>query len=185
MTASLNTEKLGKIVQLAKLGIGGEREVAIRLVRKLCWEHGLSFDDVMNEQQIREFSMKYRNKEEERVLVQAILRYATLTDKHEIFENKLRKRIFFNTTQEKYIETVNAFIVLIRLYRKEKKKIMEATFRAFLEKHNLYYQPTPEEAAKREQKEISKEELEILRIANDLTGKMEDARIYKVLANKN
>ena len=138
-------ERLGKIVEMAKRGVGGEKTTALKMVRNLCKKYKLDFDEVMSGIKVSEYRIAIKTEEEKELLIQVIARYAHLTMDDEIHGNAYYKYLSFKTTPEKYIETAHAWDVLRPLYFKEKKRIMRAALYAFLGKHNLYYQRTPEE----------------------------------------
>lgn len=181
----LDKERLGKIVRLARGGVGGERDNAVRMVRRICATHGLDFDEVMNGGPERhEYAIRFKSKAEERALVQVVCRYALLANGDNISHNRYRKVVIFETTVEKYFETLHAWDVLRPLYAKEMRRIQEAGFYGFLDKHRLYYQPTPEEREQmlKDQK-ISKEEMELRAMGAELSQHMSNADIHKRLGN--
>lgn len=179
-------ERLGKIVALAKNGSGGEKANAIRIIKKICKQHGLDFDEVMNDEYrtVKEFTISYRSNDEKEVLVCCVYRYAFLKYGDDLW-GVYPKKMGFKTTPEKYIETLNAFSVLKGLYKKEKKIIEQATFLAFRKKHELFYNPTAEEWKKinkqRKGKKDTEEDLKRERMAENMSRSMEDAEIHKQL----
>lgn len=180
----LNKDLLGKLVNMARRGEGGERETARRMVRNICEAHELDFDEVMNGGPERhEYSIRYKSKAELRALVQVVCRYAHMTKDDEIKYNQRLKRIYFETTVEKYFETLHAWDVLRPVFAKEMSRIQEAGFYGFLDKHGLYYKPTAEERAEmlKEQPLPSKEDLELRRMGSELSQHMSDAPIQKRL----
>lgn len=185
MNEELDKDKLGKIVALAKGGIGGEKQNAIRIVKALCKKHNLDFDDVMENISIKEFSIVYRTKEELDLITFCFYRYGMLKYEDSIKYNQYSKKAIFNTTLDKYIEVLNAFVVLRVLYKKEKKKAEMAVMEAFRIKHYLYYEPTDKEKKKldkeRENQKIDEEALAINEMARGMSRGMQDAEIHKQL----
>lgn len=173
-------EKLGKIVQLAKHGQDGEKEVAIRLVQKLCKQWDLDFESVMTDIQIEEFVIECK-RGEYKLLSHVLGRYYLTSMEDTWMTNPGKTRAKIKTTKERYIEILNAFEILRRLYKKEQAKMREATQYAFLMKHQLFYTPTQEEMAKRKPEEPKLEDLQKALLARKLTGDMEDANILKTL----
>lgn len=173
-----NKDLLGKIVELAKKGKGGEKETAIRMVKALCKKHGLDFEDVMGQgEQVREYVIYYKLQRHERVVQQIVVAYAfDKNSEAKISCSRYRKAFFIEVTQEKYIETLNAVDTLVRLYEKERKKTEDILFYGFLEKHDLYAN-----ANGRGIDDISKEELLARRAGSSLSETMEDAEIRKRL----
>jgi hypothetical protein len=177
--SNFNEERLGKIVEIAKRGYGGEKENAIKIVKALCKKHGLNFDLLMQGgEKIQEYAIPYKKKTYENLVSQIISVYGFIDENTEIFQNKIRKMFFINTTQEKYFETLNAVDVLTRLYEKEKAKIKDAVFYGFLEKHDLW-NPYPKQRKK--EKKMTAAEAKAREAGSSLARHMEDAEILKRL----
>lgn len=179
MKDEYNAERMGKIVEIAKHGIGGEKTNALDIIRRLCKKHNLNFDDVMSAGATEyEYTLYYKTKEEKSLLVQVIIKFAYGGDgsSHSIFENNYRKVVIFKATQEQYFECLNAWEVLLRLYKKEKRKIANAVFYGFLSAHELYSNGKPGEEVK-----LSKAEEDARRTGAMLSHGMEEANINKRL----
>lgn len=133
--------KLLKIIALAKHGIGGEKETAIALVKKICQREGLTFEEVMSDRdESREFDvvLKWRNKIERQIIINILYKFA-LSPEHKDFRMwEYDKSVRYTTTPAKHLETVNAAAVYLKAYRKERKKIEEDLMSAFLDKHHIY-----------------------------------------------
>lgn len=186
----VNKELLGKIVALAKNGVAGEKENAIRIVKKLCSQHNLNFDDVMNDTNIEKCVLEIKRGDAQ-LGVQIIARYGHTKLGDQVKERYDGKALLFETTKEKYIEVVNAYSILSHKYREEKKILTESFESAFFSKHNLYYQPTPEERKKMMEKiaeeenkktkaQKEKEEKE-RRMARAVMSNLDDVHIRKQL----
>lgn len=175
-------EKLGKIVELAKHGMGGEKDNAIRIVKRICKEHDLDFDDVMSQSEVQEFRLDIGTFEQ-RVAVQIILRYGAYKTEPKISPSVSGKHLYWKTTKERYVETLNAFAVLSSAYKKEKKRMADIIFHGFLSKHSLYYKPTPEEAKDyyKANKELSEEEKKVRAMGDAISNGMDDVTIQKLL----
>ena len=152
----IDKEKLGKIVALAKHGIGGEKENAIRIVKRLCSQHDLNFDDVMNDTNIEKHILEIK-KGDIQLAIQIIARYAKMSMGGDVMVSRDGRSILFETTKEKYIETVNAYSILSHKYREEKKILVASFESAFFSKHNLFYQPTDKERAEILEKRLMEE----------------------------
>ena len=184
-----NEERLGKLVMMAKRGTPNEKKIAISLIKKLCRKYKLDFEEVMNDKKISEFTIDFKTEEEHRVLIQVVCRYAFLSNEDNVSSNMFRKKVFFKTTKEKYIEALTAWEVLRKSYSKERKRMKDVIFWAFLEKHNLYYQPTDEEWKKinrKKSKAKEEEDDEVRRAGSMLSRSLEDVEVQKRLtANEN
>lgn len=175
-------DRLGKIVALAKGGIRGEKDAALRMVKALCKQYDLNFDDVMSaEEKKMSFTIKCR-RDEYRVLTQVAVRFAYGGKKGDIYHNGRHTAVTFETTQALGVETLNAWSVLSRLYRKEMEKVKLAAFHGFLTKHELYYQRDADDDEPQE--ELTEEEMRARRMGQSLAEEMEDAKLFNALKGK-
>lgn len=179
--ADLNQDRLGKIVALAKRGVGGERANAIKMVKALCKKHHLDFDEVMEGEERRQEFYIDCTRNTHKVLLHVILKYAfesSWSKEGKIWTGGRCQRIYFTTTMEKYIEVNHAFAVLSRLYKKEQKRVSEAAYFGFLEKHDLYATNT---SKGKKASDITEEEMRVRRMGSSLAENMEDAKLNKTL----
>lgn len=179
MNDDYNKDRLGKIVALAKYGTDGEKENALRIVKRICQQHNLDFDSVMgNDMVISKYEITWTHAYEKRVLGQIIGRFTLDTmPKKELWENHHYKTFHFETTKEKYIETVNAWDVLRKLYKKEREKAMEILFHGFLAKHRLYAQPGKDMP----ERPLSREEIKARVAGHEFAKNLDDADLYRRL----
>lgn len=181
MTDELNKERLGKIVALAKHGIGGEKENAIRFVKSICKKHGLNFDEVMGAgDEVTEWYIEHK-RGMARLLAQVIVTYAYDGDGTlPISPSRGHTRMYFNATKAKYVETAHAWAVLSRLYDKEQKRMKDALYHAFLSKHELYATKVVKSV---EEKELTEDEKRARQMGGALARGLEDAEILKTLGD--
>lgn len=193
----INIERLGKIVKLAKNGIGGEKDAAMNVLRSLCAKHGLNIDDVMNSIEKKEFWIEISDPDEEVMAIRCIYRYGILNleDAQQItvFSHSIkrnRKKIGFISTTEKHVEVLNAYSVLVPLYKKERVIAEIAFSTAFANKHNLFYQPREdeeekaEETRKKQHEEKTEDQQQADEMASDLKRHLKHADIHKQIENK-
>ena len=174
----INSDKLGKIVALAKRGVGGEQTAAIEMLKRLCNKYNLNFDDVMSQATFVDGELYYKKDTWKKIAIQCVCRYGLLKSEDSVRENKFRKKIFFKTTPALLIETLNAFDVLSRAYDQERRKMNKLIFTAFLQKHDLFYQLKEGEKYKESSKSMSLAEM--LAAAAMAEG-MQDVEIRKRL----
>lgn len=174
-------EKLQKIVTLAKRGEGGEKETAIALVRKLCAQHGLSFDEVMSDEpKVQEYFLRYSNKHEKKLVHHVICKFALMKLEDGVWGRRYQTgKMYFETTPERYIDTVNAWDIL----RKQLRREMDNLPLAMVMKHDLWYQPTPEEWEKiRDEKDdLDEEEVKRRARARMMAYGLEDVELQRRL----
>lgn len=172
-------KRLGKIVALAKRGVGGEREMALKMVRSICKRYDLDFDEVMTDVRLADYCLVLKTRNHFSLGIQTVARYGIYDEEHlHIGQSRDKKHLYFTTTQEKYVETVNAYEVLSRLYEKERKKI-EAAFKiGFYQKHDLFL---PFKMKKDTKDKPTAKEMEAYMRGAKLAEDMENATIHKQL----
>lgn len=129
--------KLGKIIALAKSGIGGEKETAIRMVKALCEKQGLDYDHVMSDEEpVVRYTIPFKSKKEFDIQIGIA---SKILDHADGFHwNRYRKEMYVETTPAKYLELMYAIEIYLAAYRKERRKIMRDLPRAFSMKHELW-----------------------------------------------
>ena len=174
--------KLMKIVALAKSGIGGEKDAAIALVRKICEREGIEFDDVMSERsEFKQFDLleiRWRNKLEKQIVVNVIYKFALSNEFPTCHLYDFDKSARYTTIPSKHLETAYAVQVYLNAYRKEIKNIQKDIQAAFLSKHEIF----PDWEIPSDQKEEKPPEAvdfkRMMRISGIAEG-MEDIEIQK------
>ncbi|MFA5172562.1 MAG: hypothetical protein WC426_13455 [Sulfuriferula sp.] len=170
--------KLLKIVALAKGGVGGEKDTAIRIVKKLCADLGLEYDDVMNATEFRKYEIPYERNNEHDIIVQILYKFATTPEHPGVRGNKRYKEFYITTTPSKYIETMQAIAVYIAAYRKERRRIITDMPLAFIHKHEIFGgHNDPDD----ERKQPTRAELEAARRASRLAENMDDVTLTKAI----
>lgn len=172
--------KLLKVVALAKDGVGGEKETAIRIVKRLCNELGLDYDDVMNAQATQEYTFYYERNNERSIVSQILYKFATVPEHPGIRINKYYKKFFVRTTAAKYIEASQAVAVYIAAYRKERRRIITDLPDAFIYKHNIFGGFDEQDD---ERKAPTEAQLERERRAAQLGQTMDDVTLTKAIGD--
>jgi hypothetical protein len=179
---------IGALVEMSKRGDRGERDNAMRSLKRLCEKHGLDINDVLDSKKIEEFTLEYKQAQYLDLASQVVLRYGVPDDDTQIMFNKHHKVLFWKTTKAKYIEALNAFEVLLPKYKAELKIAKRAFLVGFVQKHNLYYHPTEEEMKKREEREqdepeeLTADERKARRMADGIGRNLDDVEIQKRLS---
>ena len=133
--------KLAKIVQLAKLGVGGEKDNALRILKELCVTNSIDFAEVMGDDiTFREYIVgRYRNEQELRIVSQVCFKFGSIDDgRFGVRYNKYRKVVMVETTPAKYAEVAYAYPIYIREYRRLLKQTVEDLAGAFIGTNRLY-----------------------------------------------
>lgn len=172
---------IGALVLKAKEGNSGESENAKRALKRLCEKHGLDYDDIMSGSiAVKEHMIEYRRGQED-LLAQVIIRYGTSAKHPDVLVNRRARKLFFTGTDQQYIEVLNAYEILSRLYSKERKKMQDIFLHSFVKKHRLYrtYERSRELIGEEKEKTVE-EQIEDMRkgmLIEQMAGTMEDAEI--------
>lgn len=178
-------DRLLKIISLAKDGIGGERENAIRLVKKMCAEQGLNFDDVMNSVQVKEYFLHAADKNEAIVLQHVIAKFAMTREHLGLGYSQNRLYVYFECTPARFIETSNAWAIYQHAYRKEKARLLADLPAAFYMKHDLYLPPSEYDADAHDEKvkNLSQEERDKIKRQYAMTDMLDDVSVHKAIGS--
>jgi hypothetical protein len=124
--------RLIKVLELSKRGVGGEKDNADRILQAALIEHGITIDDIKKEEQeLIALSYHSGNKADERLLVQIIIHVA---DRYDILSRKEGKKTWFKLTNLEHIEVE----AMYKYYRKLLKKEQDLLLTAFIHKHNIF-----------------------------------------------
>ena len=140
-------EKLRKIKALTENGVGGEVIAAQEALDRLLKEHGLTLEDISDEQR-KDYDFKYSNKREMALMIQ-ILVHLFGTKSHVFRTGRFVKKgkvVFLEMTKLEYIDFKNMW----EYYRREWKKYLEKSLKemlsAYILKFDLYdITPNPED----------------------------------------
>ena len=170
-------DKLKKLLALAERGEQGEAENARRLLEAELRKHGLTFDDIREENK-RTRMFKYNSNEERTLLIQILVNY--LGSKSDAFNkstyNKYKKQVYIDLTDMEYIDISNMYDFFKAQFRKERKRLLQDMIKAFVQKHRIF-DSTPQECQE-DDREIDWEELKRIFA---LSSTMEDVTFRKQL----
>lgn len=182
--------KLLKVIALAKQGVGGEKENAIRMVRAICQREGLDYDFVMSDGGAlpKKYStdIKVRSKDELRIIIQVAAKFATSPENPHVrggyYRGYRECYVEYTATAAQHIDTLNAISVYLAAYRKEKANFMRALNKAFVSHHNLYPQFDSDDDEPAEPKEKTlQERQDDWRAAHVQMSLSEDVKLRKQL----
>lgn len=174
---------IGALVLKAKEGDPGEKENALSALKRLCKKYDMDLDEVLKGgEKVDHYYMEYK-RGQEKLALQIVARYALTEEHHNTWHNPYHKNVvIFECTKQRYIETINAYEILSKLYIKERRKVMDAFMYGFLDKHDLY--PQFQLGEKRRLDQIDDEELKARRRGSMMADDMEDADINPRVAPK-
>lgn len=131
-------ERLKKLYALALRGVGGEKEQAEAILKKLIAKYGVSMDD-LDEEVINEYEIKYSGEAEQQILKQIV--YKVTDDRGRTFGytyiasgRACRSILGVRCTEAQKVEIEFLFDFYKKLYKKE----LEAFLLAFIHKHELF-----------------------------------------------
>jgi hypothetical protein len=177
-----------KIIGLAKSGVGGEKDTAQKILRRLCNVNGLDYDELMSDEidevHIHDFIFGRINKNKQKLVAHIIMKFATTKNNPEVFEMRNRRGNFIGycvkCTNAQYIETKYAIDLFLQAYNKELKRINEEVMIAFVNKHDLFrqYNLNAENPKKSKKHDMAK----VARVTS-LMSDMEDVSIHKAVGS--
>ena len=154
-----------------------EAENARRLLEAELQKHGLTFDDIREENK-RTRMFKYNSNEERTLLIQVLVNY--LGSKSDAFSkstyNKYKKQVYIDLTDMEYIDISNMYDFFKAQFRKERKRLLQDMIKAFVQKHRIF-DSTPQECQD-DDREIDWEEMQRIFA---LSSTMEDVAFRKQL----
>lgn len=133
-------DKLRKIEALARLGIGGEKETAQRMLDALCKKHGITLDQIASPV-TEDCLFTIRDKWENRLLETIVLHICRTTKIRNWYRGRKRG---FELTRLQRIDIEDCFKHYKKAYSAERKRLMEDLTTAFVHKHRLFGPPRDE-----------------------------------------
>lgn len=156
-------EKIKKILELSKRGVGGEKITAERLLDKLLLKHGINLSDLDDSKKL-DVTFSFKNEFEKKLACQICTKILN-TGSVPIYKvrGKTKTRILELTIAEK-IE----FELYYSVLREEMAREFEISFSAFIQTNALYRKPSGDDLCGRE---LNKDEAESLLRATTMTAK--------------
>jgi hypothetical protein len=170
-------EKLRKLLELARQGVGGEKDNAQSILVKLLKKHGIQLDDLDPEcstVEPHEFSIK---DEMDRDLLHQVIYAVLQTSSVQVrIERGNSKKVCIKITKAQKLEIDLAFGVYREAFRNEQRKL----FLAFINKNKLFGPGLEKEDAERAPKRspLSKEDAAAILA---MMGAIKTTHIHKAL----
>jgi hypothetical protein len=137
---------LKKLKELSERGIGGEKDNAARMLEKLMKKHGLTFDDLA-EEEIKEIELEYHNAEEAALIRQVVYKVLGTSEAAQkaVFvyrygKGKRSKKLIRCTPSE-----AAQIILLYNFYRDLWETERAKLFEAFIQRNSIFGKSTEEE----------------------------------------
>ena len=167
-----NTELLQAIYARYVRGVGGERNVAEKILRKKLATLGLSLEDYEErfwESRVDFFILKLPKvpKEMKRVIFCYAMSHICTTEDEfwEIVSFWRAKEVRLKTTEINFLEVQNIVTILWQAFQKEQRKQNKALIIAFSEANDLHWEfksNKEEKESKRKGKALTEEEIEAI-----------------------
>lgn len=129
--------KLKKLLALAERGVRGEAENARRLLEKLCKEHGISIEELMDENQKKWYIFDIgRNKVYKDLFTQCYC--SVVNEKSLSYKSVSQSKIGVEMTAFQYAELASLFEWHKSNFNKDLEDMKENILLAYCRKHRLY-----------------------------------------------
>lgn len=161
MTDERTKQRLIKILNLAKRGVGGEKENAQRMLDALLKKHGMTINELLDEDIKSIVWFRYKNKTEKILFAHCCLKVIDGWDRSR-WSSKVRKNQYgVQVTKAQEIELGLMFAAHRKAFSKELDKQVDRILAAYVHSNNLFSN-TPSEEAESGTSEISMDELEAI-----------------------
>lgn len=169
--------KLKKLLALAERGVQGEAENARRLLEKLCKEHGVSIEELLDENQMKFYRFDIgRNAIYKDLFTQC---YSKVAQKSTLSYRQIsRSQIAVEMTALQYAEIVSLFEWHKANFNKDLENMKQNILLAYCRKHHLYSEVGPEAD---NDKELTAEEKRRLLKVMLMQESLNDNRYHKLL----
>lgn len=163
-------ERIRKLSKLANRGIGGEKENAELLLKKIMKKYNITEEQVKSKE-LNFYKFSVANEWEKKLLFQTIYKILGNDGFNDIkLYKKSKVSYYFELTAEEKIEIEYVYSI----YKQDFSKEMEVFYTAFLYKNNIF----PKDAPKGESKEVDLKKA--FQISNYMNG-IERSNIHKAL----
>lgn len=161
MTDDRIKQRLIKILTLSRRGVGGEKDNAERMLNNLLKKHGLTLEDLVDEDVKNITWFRCKNKVERTLLSQCCLKVIDSWDKNFWGSKSRKNQIGIQVTKAQEIELGLTFDAHRRAFNKELEKHVERLVSAYVQRNQLF-SSTPSNESEAGKCEISPEDLEAI-----------------------
>lgn len=138
-------EKLLKLYELSKRGVGGEKTNADVFLNRLLKKHNLTINDIdANVSKKRYY--RYKTLADSTIIAQVC--YRVLGKGAKIYEIKGYKELCVDVTDYQHVQLIEEIDFHIKNYRDEKKQFLNDFTNAYIQKHRLFRERTEDENIK-------------------------------------
>lgn len=153
---------LDKLKALMERGVGGEKENAEKILKKILKKQGKNFEEFVankdNKERTYIYSLKYKTQYEKQLLLQ-IIHY--VLNSSTIRATSRNNTIYTQLTAYQHIEITTIYTIL----KPKLKKELDITLKAFIIKNRIFSQSV----SKVDNEDLTEEDLKIIERANTIT----------------
>lgn len=170
--------KLRKLAILAERGVDGEAENARILMERICREHGVSLEEILNVEERKRYRFEIgRHKIDLSIFAQC---YAKVTgEKGMPYFRESRSVISAEMTAYQYAEISSLFEWHKANFQREVESQMDILFQAYCSKHRLFSERSGDDAD--EELNLSPEDIRRLLAIQALKGCLNDNTYCKLI----
>lgn len=156
-------DKLLKLNELAKRGIGGEKLNAGAMLMKMLSKHGLSIEDI-NQEISKKRHYKYSTLQNKTIVIQIMFRVMNESSRS-IYSVMHHKEVTAEVTDYEHIQILEMVDFHLDNFKEERKKLLDDLASAYVQKHNLFRETTNED--RKNKKPLTPEErAKLWRVSN-------------------
>lgn len=150
--------RIGKLLALAKRGVGGEQDTASRALAAMLARHGLTMADVDSETvELQRVRLTTADAMEGKIALHVVFQFGRMVDSYFEPGSGRKSYVEVELTRAEAARVCVAWEVYRKAFRAERKAIMDAMALAFIDKHGLY---APKSAESTDPREFTQADLE-------------------------
>lgn len=170
--------KLKKLLSLAEQGIGGEAVNARRLLLKLCKQHGIDVEELLDRETKHRYTFEIgRSKEMMQLFVRCLAKVVDIEDM--TYRQPTRSSISIEVTALQRAEILSLFNWHKSNFTQELEEFKQNFLYAYIGKHNLFFEQG--ETNNSSSEELTREDIERIRRICAMREVMSDHCYYKQL----
>lgn len=168
-------DKLLKLYELAKRGVGGEKVNADTMLRRMLEKHSLTIEDIDVELPKRRY-YHYTTLWKEKLICQII---CAVTNSNSMYTYGAYKDIGADVTDFQHIQILEMIDFHFENYIAEKKKFLDDFASAYVQKHELYRETTDKD--REDKPPLTPEEIRAIMRMSSIQESLSNATYHKKL----
>ena len=170
--------KLKKLLALAEQGVGGEAINARRLLEKLCEQHGISVEELLDRETKHRYTFEIgRSKEMMQIFVRCLAKVVDIENM--TYRQPTRSSISIEVTALQRAEILSLFNWHKSNYTQELEEFKRNFLSAYIGKHDLYFESDSNES--KDIEELTEEDIARIHRVCAMSEAMSNNYYYKQL----